>query len=357
MVAAATTSLPERAEAGRNYDYRYVWIRDQCYVGHAVAADGPHPLLDDAVRFVGARLLEHRENLAPAYTTTGGPIPDPRQLELSGYPGGFDIIGNRVAGQFQLDAFGEALLLFAEAAGFGRLDTDGWAAAETAAEAIARRWTEPDAGIWEIDNRPWTHSRLTAAGGLRAIASAHPAMNRAAEWLSLADTIVADTARRATASAGHWQRSPEDPGLDAALLLPGLRGAVPADDPRTIATLAAYARDLTKDGYAYRFRPDGRPLGDAEGAFLLCGFLLALALEQQGDSLSAQGWYERTRTACGPPQLFSEEYDQSQRQMRGNLPQAFVHALMIEASNPIGRPGMMATNACHLRSASGAARC
>ena len=59
MVAAATTSLPERAEAGRNYDYRYVWIRDQCYAGQAVAAAGPHPLLDDAVRFVAARLLEH----------------------------------------------------------------------------------------------------------------------------------------------------------------------------------------------------------------------------------------------------------------------------------------------------------
>ena len=133
MVAAATTSLPERAEAGRNYDYRYVWIRDQCYAGQAVAAAGPHPLLDDAVRFVTDRLLEHGDRLAPAYTTTGGPVPDQRHLDLPGYPGGDDIIGNWVNQQFQLDAFGEALLLFAAAARHDRLDTDHWQAAEAAA--------------------------------------------------------------------------------------------------------------------------------------------------------------------------------------------------------------------------------
>ena len=332
MVAAATTSLPERAEAGRNYDYRYVWIRDQCYAGQAVAAGGPHPLLDDAVSYVGARLLEHGDRMAPAYTTTGETVPDQRHLTLPGYPGGSDIIGNWVNRQFQLDSFGEALLLFAAAASHDQLDTDGWNAAETAVAAITGRWTEPDAGIWEIDNRPWTHSRLTAAAGLRAIAAAHPAPNRTGAWLSLADAIVADTARNATAPAGHWQRSPDDARLDAALLLLGLRGAVPADDPRTVATLAAYTQDLTQDGYAYRFRQDARPLGEAEGAFLLCGFLMALATDQQGDPLTARGWFERTRAACGPPQLFSEEYDTAQHQMRGNLPQAFVHALMIESS-------------------------
>src|SRR5206468_4040520 len=104
MVAAATTSLPERAEAGRNYDYRYVWIRDQCYAGQAVAAAGAHPLLDAAVEFVAARLLEHGDQLAPAYTTTGAPDPDQRHLELPGYPGGYDIVGNWVNQQFQLDA-------------------------------------------------------------------------------------------------------------------------------------------------------------------------------------------------------------------------------------------------------------
>ncbi len=333
MVAAATTSLPERAEAGRNYDYRYVWIRDQCYAGQAVAALGGCELLDDAVRFVGDRLLEHGDRLAPAYTTLGQAVPDQRQLDLPGYPGGADIIGNRVNKQFQLDAFGEALLLFAAAAQHDRLDTEGWRAVRIAADAIAERWTEPDAGIWEIDDQPWTHSRLTCAAGLKAIAAAHPSTGDAVDWISLADRIVSDTSTHAlNPDTGGWQRSPTDAGLDAALLLPGLRGAVAADDPRTIATLGAYTRELTEQGYAYRFRQDDRPLGEAEGAFQLCGFLMALATHQQGDILTAHGWYERTRAACGPPQLFCEEYDVTEHQMRGNFPQAFVHALMLEAA-------------------------
>jgi hypothetical protein len=336
MVAAATTSLPERAEAGRNYDYRYVWIRDQCFTGHALAARGDaDPLLDDAVRFVADRLLEHGERLAPGYTAAGEPVPDQRHLDLPGYPGGFDIVGNWINEQFQLDAFGEALLLFAAAARQDRLDTRQWDAAQVAAGAIARRWTEPDAGIWELAPRPWTHSRLTAAAGLRAIASVAPAESSrsvAAEWLTLADRIVADTTSHALHSNGYWQRSPDDPHLDAALLLPGLRGGIPADDPRTIATHHAYVRELTVDGYAYRFRHDDRPLSDAEGSFLLCGFLVALSHQQLGDPVEARAWYETTRAATGPAQLYSEEYDAVQHQMRGNLPQAFVHALHIEAA-------------------------
>jgi len=127
------------------------------------------------------------------------------------------------------------------------------------------------------------------------------------------------------------QRSPNDPALDAALLIPGLRGGVPANDPRTTATLDAYLRELTRDGYTYRFRQDDRPLDDAEGSFLLCEFFVAIALHEQDRPLEARVWYEQTRAACGPAQLFSEEYDAQQHQMRGNLPQAFVHALMIEA--------------------------
>jgi GH15 family glucan-1,4-alpha-glucosidase len=332
MVAAATTSLPERSEAGRNYDYRYVWIRDQCYTGQAAAAAGTERLLDDAVRFVSERLLADGDRMAPAYTTQGAPIPDQRHIRLPGYPGGYDIIGNRVVDQFQLDAFGEALLLLACAGARDRLGMEHWKAAEVAAAAIEKRWQEPDAGIWEIDNRPWTHSRLTAAAGLRAIAAAGPRSSSTTNWLSLADRIIADTDRTSLHPSGRWQRSPDDPAMDGALLLPALRGAVPPDDPRSLATLQAYLADLTLDGYAYRFRHDQRPLPQAEGSFLLCGFLVALSLHQLGRQVEARGWFERTRSACGPPQLLSEEFDPFEHQQRGNLPQAFVHALLLEAS-------------------------
>jgi hypothetical protein len=332
MVAAATTSLPERAEAGRNYDYRYAWIRDQCYAGQAAATvAGGEPLLDAAVQFVAARILDHGEHLAPAYTVNGDPVPDQRHLDLPGYPGGTDIVGNWVNQQFQLDAYGEALLLFADAARLDRLDTGGWDAVETAVRAVAARWTEPDAGVWEIEPRAWTHSRLTAAAGLRAVAAAGGG-GRAGEWLALADGIIADTAAHALHADGRWQRAADDPALDAALLLPALRGALPIDDPRSTTTFAAYLDALTRDGYAYRFRHDDRPLADAEGAFLLCGFLVALTHHELGDAVEARSWYEITRAATGPAQLFSEEYDAVQHQLRGNLPQAFVHALHLETA-------------------------
>src|SRR5262249_26313404 len=142
MVAAATTSLPERAAQGRNYDYRYVWIRDQCYAGVAVAADGPHPLLDNAVRVVVERLLEDGPHLMPAYTTTGQPIPDQRPLMSPGSPGGTDIIGTHVTSQFQLDTSGEALLLFAAAARHDHLGSEHYPAVRAAVTAIQARWQQ-----------------------------------------------------------------------------------------------------------------------------------------------------------------------------------------------------------------------
>ena len=338
MVAAATMSLPERAEAGRNYDYRYVWIRDQCYAGQAVAAAGDHPLLGDAVGFVADRLLADGDRLMPAYTTTGDPVPTEREMGLPGYPGGHNRVGNWVNQQFQLDTFGEALLLFAAAERHDRMTTEAWRAVTVAADAIAGRWSEPDAGIWEIDDRHWAHSRLICVAGLRAIAATVRSTGDVAAWLALADKITADTSARCLHGSGRWQRAPDDPGLDAALLLPALRGAIAADDPRTTATLAAYYRELTDNGYAYRFRHDQRPLGEVEGAFTFCGFVMALALHQQDRPIEATAWYERTRSCCGPPQLFSEEYDITEHQLRGNLPQAFVHAVHLEATARINPP-------------------
>ncbi len=332
MVAAATMSLPERSDEGRNYDYRYVWIRDGCYAGQAAARAGALPLLDSAVRFVGERLREHGAKLRPAYTVTGGELPREKRLDLPGYPGGSDVVGNWVRGQTQLDAFGESLLLLAAAARLDRLDADGWNAANVAADAVGSLWREPDAGIWELDPAFWAHGRLVCAAGLRALSEVATTSERAADWLALADALVAECARRCVHPTGRWQRSPDDERIDAALLMPGIRGAVPADDPRTVATLRAVEAELVQNGYAYRYRHDSRPLGEAEGAFLVCGFWMALALQQQGERVEAARWFERSRAACGSPGLYSEEFDVLQRQLRGNLPQAFVHALLLECA-------------------------
>ena len=343
MVAAATTSLPERLEGGRNYDYRYAWIRDQCYAGLAVAAHGPHPLLAGAVRFVTERLLDDGPDLMPAYTVTGKAIPGERALRLRGFPGGSARAGNWVRGQFQLDALGETLSLLAAAARHDMLGEEEWHAAAIAADAIGKRWTEPDAGIWELDNRHWTHSRLACVSGLRAIAAVAangPAgghgRREAARWSALADGITAGLSD-AVHPSGRWQRAPDDDRLDAALLLAVIRGGFALEDPRNLTTIEAVRRELGVDGYVYRFRHDTRPLHKAEGAFLLCGFWMALVEHACGNPVAAAHWFERSRGACGPAALYTEEFDVHQRQLRGNLPQAFVHSGMLECAVTLSR--------------------
>jgi hypothetical protein len=336
MVAAATMSLPERADRGRNYDYRYAWIRDQCYTGIASAAHGQFALLDSAIRFVSERLLTDGPRLKPAYTVRGGPVPSERSLSLSGYPGGADKLGNWVNDQVQLDAFAEVLELLAVGEALGRLESDHWKAVEAAVAAIEARWHDADAGIWELDDQHWAHSRLACVSGLRAVARGAPSM-QSGEWSALADEILADVSGDCLHPDGRWQRAPGDGRIDAALLLPAIRGALPASDPRTIATITAVEADLMVDEYVYRFRQDPRPLGDAEGAFLLCGFLLALAKDQQGEHVAARALFERNRSASGSPGIFTEEFDIEQRQLRGNVPQAFVHALLLESSAALAR--------------------
>jgi GH15 family glucan-1,4-alpha-glucosidase len=247
-----------------------------------------------------------------------------------------------VIGQFQLDGLGESLELLAAAARLDRMAEENWRAAAIAADAIEKRWQEPDAGIWELGNEHWAHSRLACVSGLRSLAAAAPGPpgghghRQAAQWSALADTLQASL-RDCVHPTGRWQRSPTDERVDAALLVPVIRGAVPPDDPRSQATVRAVQHELAEDGYVYRFRHDARPLHKAEGAFLLCGFWMAQVAQACGDTAMAAHWFERSRAACGPAALYTEEYDVHQRQLRGNLPQAFVHAGLLHSAVALSR--------------------
>ena len=312
MVAAATTSLPERLEAGRNYDYRYAWIRDQCYAGLAFAAHGPHPMLAGSVRFITERLLADGPGLMPGYTVAGKPIGGERPLRLRGFPGGAGRrtvrTGNWVRRQFQLDAFGESLSLLAAAAGHDMLGEDEWRAAETAVAAIEKRWREPDAGIWELDERRWAHSRLACVSGLRAIAEAagHPARcpsDRAAGTVTgwrpggaRLPTPSRPASRTAcTPRAGGSARRTTSGWTPRCCCRRS--AAASLADPRNIATIEAVHAELASDGFVYRFRHDARPLHKAEGAFLLCGFWMALVEHARGNPVAAAHWFERNRSA------------------------------------------------------------
>jgi hypothetical protein len=330
MVAAATMGLPERAAEGRSYDYRYAWIRDQCLAGMAAAAQGHWPILDSTVSFVAQRLAEHGPELRPAYTVGGAPVPDGRIVPGLGYPGGLNRLGNHVNGQFQLDGLGESLNLLAAAARADRLEAAGWEAVEIAVAAVEERWPVADAGIWELDDRHWAHSRLMCVSGLRSAAAQAPGAE-SARWSTLADSILADVSHDCSHPDGRWQRSPTDPRVDAALLMPSIRGALPPTDPRSVATVAAVTAELTRDGHVYRYVHDGSALGETEGAFVLCGLMLCLANHRLGRDVEARALFERSRSTAGSPGLLAEEYDVRQRQLRGNLPQAFVHAMLLEA--------------------------
>lgn len=333
MAAAATTSLPERAETIRDYDYRYAWIRDQCWMGQALALYGPHTLLENTLRFVIERILSDGPQTRPVYTTSGKPVPSPRRIEnLPGYPGTIRVVaGNKAGAQFQLDIFGEMLLLFAAAAEHDLLDAEGWKAAEVAAQAISQRWREQDAGVWELENRRWTHSSLMCAAGLRRISLSGAPSGSASRWLALADSITAETAVTCIHPSGRWKRAQNDDRVDASLLLPMLRGLFDNRDPRSLETLATIEKDLLEGGYCHRFRTD-LPLGRDEGAFTVCNFWLALEHLQLGDTTGAARFFERARSSCSASGIFTEEYDVVQRELRGNFPQAFVHALLLECA-------------------------
>jgi GH15 family glucan-1,4-alpha-glucosidase len=286
---------------------------------------------------VSSRLLVDGEHTKPAYCVDGTPVPEPQRLGVPGYPGGSDVIGNQVGSQFQLDIFGEALLLLAKAASKDRLDGNGWKAAQIAIQAIEHRSDDKEAGIWEIEPNLWTHSRLICVAGLRAIAEHGASQSWKNTALTLADALVGVADRTSLHPSGRWQRAPDDPRVDASLLLSEVRGAVSSSDPRSVATRLAVLDDLCDDDYLYRYAEPGQTLGENEGAFLICNFWMALACLQSGDIPDSAQWFERTRASCSTSGLFSEEYDVAQRQLRGNLPQAFVHALLIECSGRLGR--------------------
>ncbi|MBS2026301.1 MAG: glycoside hydrolase family 15 protein [Deltaproteobacteria bacterium] len=337
LVAAATTSLPERAETGRSYDYRYTWIRDQCYAGLAAERAGLVELFDQAVRFVTERILEDGPELRPVYTPHGQGVPAEHRLNLPGYPGSGEVRrGNRAGRQFQLDVFGEALVFLATAARHERLDAFGWRAASLAARAIEQRWSDPEAGVWELAPAHYTHSLLMCSAGLRQLASARQAGAARHRELMLADHLVRHARARATRADGAWMRTTDDARMDASLVIPEVRGAFAGPEPRTAATVRAVERELMQEGFVFRFRHDARPLGSAEGAFLLCQFWLALAYLEHGRLIDAVRTFERGRSAVGGPGLYTEEFDVEQRQSRGNLPQAFVHATLLEVAAALG---------------------
>ncbi len=346
FVAAPTTSLPEWPSGARNWDYRYVWIRDAAFTAQVFLLLGH---ISEARAYLGwafdrASSLQGDEELRPVYTVDGGVPPAEIELRhLEGYRGSRPVrVGNGASDQRQLDIYGEildsALILERLDPAFVR---DHWSTIERLAQRVTARWAVPDSGIWEDRGDPAHHvySKLMCWVALdRAIQLAQKFGKREPvdRWTRVAEEIrAAILSRGYDDQLGTFVQAFDRPVLDASALRIGLSGFLPPTDPRVVSTIAAIERTLGPGPFLQRYEGhDG--IGGPEGSFLLCAFWLVEALARSGQMDRALQHWRALLDIAGPLLLFSEEFDPASNQPLGNYPQAFTHIGLLRAAFALG---------------------
>ena len=342
-VAAPTTSLPEQLAGIRNWDYRLAWPRDASI---GVAAFLQAGLLDEARGFLwwllhASRL--QRPHLPVLLTLDGRHAPAERSLV--GWPGYAESppvrVGNGAADQHQLDGYGwvvDAAWVLVRAG--HPLYSETWRAIRGFVDLVARRWNQPDAGIWEIRGEPahHVHSKLMAWLALdRAlrIARSHRASPKQRDrWRAAQAALGADVRQRGfDAALGGYSRSYGSRDLDAALLVLPLIGLEHPRSPRVRGTVEAICDQLSAGGpLLYRYPPGQDGLPGTEGAFLPCSFWLVQALASSGRRDEAVETFKALLALASPLGLYAEEMDPTTRAHLGNYPQALTHAGLVQAA-------------------------
>jgi GH15 family glucan-1,4-alpha-glucosidase len=342
-VAAPTTSLPEWLGSGRNWDYRYAWPRDASIGIRAFLGTGQSEEARAFLYWLLHATRLDRPRLPPMLTLYGRAVPAERQLEgWSGYADSRPVrFGNGARDQHQLDNYGWVLDAMWSLVDDGHgLFSETWRAGAALADDVARRWRDPDAGIWEIRGDPahYVQSKLmawTALDRALAIARTHrTSARRRQRWSVERDAIAADVvARGFDVERNTFVRAYGDSELDAALLLVPSLGIEGPDSDRARGTIAAVRRELSAGGpLVYRYRPGSDGLAGAEGAFLPCSFWLVQALATVGEVDEAVAVFEELLALGGPLGLLAEEADPSTGELLGNYPQAFTHASLVLAA-------------------------
>jgi GH15 family glucan-1,4-alpha-glucosidase len=346
FVAAPTTSLPEWPGGPRNWDYRYVWIRDAAFTAQVFLLLGH---VSEARAYVAwafdrAERLADGEELRAVYTVDGGNPPAETELtHWEGHRGSRPVrVGNAAAGQRQLDIYGEildcALLLERLDPAFVR---DRWPTIERLAQRILRLWSLPDSGMWEFRSPPahHVHSKLMSWVALdRAIQLAREfgKTEPVDRWSQAAEEIrTAILSRGFDEGQQSFVQAFGRPQLDASALRIGLDGFLPPNDPRVVATIAAVERKLARGAFVRRYENDDG-LAGPEGSFLLCSFWLVESLAKSGQTDRALANWRDLLEVAGPLLLFSEEYDPATNQPLGNYPQAFTHIGVLRAALALG---------------------
>ena len=343
IVAAPTTSLPERLGGVRNWDYRYCWVRDATFTLYALMSGG---YIDEARAWrdwVLRTVAGTPSQLNIMYGLGGERRLSELELEwLPGYEGALPVrIGNAAYRQFQLDVYGEMMDVLYVADQLGLTpDPDAWRVQRALLDFLESAWRQPDEGIWEVrgPKRHFTHSKVMAWVAVDRVIKAveHGGLDGPVErWRQLRDTIHAEVCQRGfDAERNTFVQYYDGPALDASLLMIPLVGFLPASDARVRGTVEAIERQLMTAGFVARYpttvEVDGLPPG--EGAFLACTFWLADTLALMGRQAEARQLFERLLTLCNDVGLLSEQYDPAARRLVGNFPQALSHVALINTA-------------------------
>ena len=352
IVAAATTSLPERLGGERNWDYRFCWVRDATLTLLALLGAG----YGEEARAWRDWLLRAAAGSPSQLQIMYGIAGERRLTEweapwLPGYQGAVPVrIGNAAHGQLQLDVFGELMDALYQAMRAGIRGEDGapsWQLAKALLAHLDRVWREPDEGIWEVrgGRRHFTHSKVMAWVAFdRAVRMAEEfgLDGEIDRWRALRREIHAEVCRHGyDAGLGSFVQSYGGRELDASLLLLPLMGFLPADEPRVRGTVAAVERRLVVDGLVRRYDTgearDGLPPG--EGAFLACSFWLADVYVLMGRVDEARALFESLLALRNDVGLLAEEYDPAAGRQVGNFPQAFSHVALVSTALNLSRAG------------------
>jgi GH15 family glucan-1,4-alpha-glucosidase len=348
MVAAPTTSLPERIGGVRNWDYRCCWLRDATLTLLALMYGGFHDEARAWREWLVRAVAGSPEQMQILYGIAGERrLPEWDIGWLPGYENSRPVrVGNAAAAQMQLDVYGEVIDALYQACRVGLARHDvAWGLQGALLAHLEKVWVRPDEGIWEVRGPPrhFTYSKIMAWVAFdRAVKMVEGLglPGPVERWRELRDRIHRDvceggysTRRRAFVQSYGAEE------LDAALLLIPITGFLPASDPRVLSTVEAIQRELTVEGLVQRYLTyealDGLPQG--EGVFLACSFWLADNLCLQGRHGEARELFERLLGLANDVGLLAEEYDPVARRFLGNFPQAFSHVALVNTALNLGQ--------------------
>ena len=350
IVAAPTTSLPERLGGVRNWDYRYCWLRDSTLTLFALLDAGYHAEAREFNRWLERTARGEPSRLQILYGVAGERWLPEREIPwLPGYQASTPVrVGNAAALQLQLDVYGELIDCLHHARSLGiPPDPDVWALELALVEHLEQVWCEPDEGMWEVrgPRQHFTYSKVMVWVALdRMIKDAQrfELDGPVAHWRDLRDRVHADVCTRGfDADRGVFVQAYGSTAMDASLLLLPGTGFLPASDPRVRATVMEIRRDLARDGLILRYdsarTQDGLPTG--EGVFLPCSFWLVDALHAIGEERAAVELFEHLLTRCNDVGLLPEELDPQHGRFLGNFPQALSHVALVNSAMALSGAG------------------